>query len=97
MDVRSIVTRLNEAGQHEIASEVALAALEAGSATIAATTPPAPAPADPSRTIGYTAMRAMSIGDMTALRLEEPRVYERSIKALGADPDVRPNRQSSGG
>jgi hypothetical protein len=97
MDVRSIVTRLNEAGQHEIASEVALAALEAGTASIAPTTPAASAPADPDRTIGYTALRAMTIGEMTALRVEEPAVYSRSVAALSTDPDVRPNRQSSGG
>jgi hypothetical protein len=98
MDVKTIVARLNEAGQHELASEVALAALEAGSVSIAPTGPAAPAaPPDPGRTIGYTQLRGMTLGEMTALRLEENAVYERSIRALDTDPEVHRNRQSVGG
>jgi hypothetical protein len=46
--------------------------------------PPAPTKPDPERRMSYSELRALTVGEMTTLQIEEPQVVKRSLEALRA-------------
>ncbi len=95
IDAVTVIERLNAAGQHQLASEIAVEALRnSGASRPANGTPSAPAagPAQDPRDQtalerGYLSWHELSQLDVeavTRLRLEAPKIYAESLRQLAA-------------
>ena len=85
IDAASVVKRLTEAGQHELAAQVAYEALKG------TPTPSGGAPGDVNGQRDYlrlAELRSLTMEQVETLRTEHPEVYLRSLERLGQKSPV---------
>lgn len=78
-------------GASKLAVKLTAATPAAPVAPVATSTP------DPDRTLTFSQMKGLTMEEMTALRIDEPKVYQRSLEHLRDTAPASNNRASNAG